>query len=410
MNDKTDVTEIKNLKGFSTFFMSELKPRGGKTIFTPFNIITIPIILVGFIIIVIRFAKGLGAVTNLSQDFPWGLWIGFDVLIGIALAGGAYVLCFIYYILGYKKYHPIVRVVVLNGFLAYSFYAGALILDLGRPWNAFNVLIGNKFGFSSVLFMVAWHFFLYTLSLLFEFAPAITEWLGLKRAWKTLNAMTLGAVVFGIMLSLGHQGGVGGLFLLAKAKIHPLWYSEFIPLLFVVSSIFAGLSMVIFEGSISSTVFKSRMSAEHHEAHDRIVMSLAKVCAGSMFVYLFLKLLELNHEQTWSLLFTSMGYWYLLEVVGCVAVPAWLFLAGAKSQSTEVVKLAAIITILGVVLNRLNICLIAYKWYAPVRYYPTWMEVVVTLTVVFTELWVYRWVVNRMPVVSDSPEWAQEAH
>jgi len=95
MNEKTEITVIKNFKGFITFFLSELKPRGGKTIFTPFNVITIPLIFMGLIIIVIRFAKGLGAVTNLSQDFPWGLWIGFDVLIGIALAGGAYVLCFI---------------------------------------------------------------------------------------------------------------------------------------------------------------------------------------------------------------------------------------------------------------------------------------------------------------------------
>jgi len=410
MNEKTEVTAIKNLKGFINFFLSELKPKGGKTIFTPFNLITVPIILLGIIIISIRFARGLGAVTNLSQDFPWGLWIGFDVLIGIALAGGAYVLCFIYYILGYEKYHPIIRVVVLNGFLAYSFYAGALILDLGRPWNALNVLIGNKFGVSSVLFMVAWHFFLYTLSLLFEFAPALAEWLGLKRVWKTLNAMTLGAVVFGIMLSLGHQGGVGGLFLLAKAKIHPLWYSEFIPLLFVTSSIFGGLSMVIFEGSISSKVFRHRMSDEYHNAHDQIVMSMAKVCAGGMFVYLFLKLLELNHEATWSLLSTPMGYWYLVEVVGCVVIPLWLFLAGANSRSMGTIKIAAVMTIIGVVLNRLNICLIAYKWYSSLRYYPTWMEVVVTLTVVLTELWVYRWIINRMPVVSDSPEWAKGSH
>jgi len=410
MEEKVETRPIKNLSEFIKFFISELKPKGGGTIFTPFNVITVPIILLGLIIIIIRFAKGLGAVTNLSQEFPWGLWIGFDVLIGIALAGGAYVLCFIYYILGFEKYHPIVRVVVLNGFLAYSFYAGALILDLGRPWNAFNFLIGNKFGFSSVLFMVAWHFSLYTISLLFEFAPAIAEWLGLRKAWRVVNTMTLGAVVFGIMLSLGHQGGVGGLFLLAKAKIHPLWYSEFIPLLFVVSSIFGGLSMVIFEGSISSKVFRDRMSPAHHEVHDKVVFGLAKVCAGSMFIYLFLKLLELNHEETWSLLSTPMGYWYLTEVAGGVALPLGLFLGGARTNSLGAIKLAAIITILGVVVNRINICLIAYKWYAPIRYYPTWMEVVVTLTVVFTELWVYRWIVNRMPVVSDPPEWAKGAH
>ncbi|MCX8011956.1 MAG: polysulfide reductase NrfD, partial [Desulfobacterota bacterium] len=147
MDNKAEAREIKSFREFIKFFISELKPKGGKTIFTPFNVITLPVIFLGIIIIVIRFTKGLGAVGNHSQEFPWGLWIVFNVLIGIALAGGAYVLCFIYYILGYEKYHPIIRVVVLNGFLAYSFYAGALILDLGRPWNAFNFLIGNKFGF-----------------------------------------------------------------------------------------------------------------------------------------------------------------------------------------------------------------------------------------------------------------------
>jgi len=306
MNQKETTVEIKGLKDLTGFLSKEFRPRG-KTVFTPFNVISVPIILLGLVIITIRFAKGLGAVTNLSQEYPWGLWIGFDVLIGIALAGGAYVMCFMYYILGYEKYHPVVRAVVLNGFLAYSFYAGALILDLGRPWNALNVLIGNKFGFSSVLFMVAWHFFLYTVSLLIEFSPAIAEWLGLKKTWKALNSMALAAVVFGIMLSLGHQGGVGGLFLLAKGKVHPLWYSEFIPLLFVVSSVFAGLSMIIFEGSISSKVFRQRISHEHHAAHDRVVLALAKVCAGAMFVYFFLKLLEINHQDTWAFLRTPMG-------------------------------------------------------------------------------------------------------
>ncbi|HNR11934.1 MAG TPA: Ni/Fe-hydrogenase cytochrome b subunit [Thermodesulfobacteriota bacterium] len=409
MNQKETTVEIKGLKDLTGFLSKEFRPRG-KTVFTPFNVISVPIILLGLVIITIRFAKGLGAVTNLSQEYPWGLWIGFDVLIGIALAGGAYVMCFMYYILGYEKYHPVVRAVVLNGFLAYSFYAGALILDLGRPWNALNVLIGNKFGFSSVLFMVAWHFFLYTVSLLIEFSPAIAEWLGLKKTWKALNSMALAAVVFGIMLSLGHQGGVGGLFLLAKGKVHPLWYSEFIPLLFVVSSVFAGLSMIIFEGSISSKVFRQRISHEHHAAHDRVVLALAKVCAGAMFVYFFLKLLEINHQDTWAFLRTPMGGWYLLEVLGGVLVPCFLFLSGAQNKSQAMVKIAAILTIVGVVLNRLNICLIAYKWDAAVRYFPSWMEIVVTLTVVFAELWVYRWIVNRMPVMSESPKWAAHPH
>ena len=128
------------------FLISELKPRG-KWI-TPFNIISIPIIIIGFALIVMRFAQGLGSVSNVSQEIPWGLWKGFNVVTGVAFAGGAYVLTFMVYILKMHKYHTIIRVTVLNGFLAYMFYAGALVLDLGKPWNIFNPLIGNSFGAS----------------------------------------------------------------------------------------------------------------------------------------------------------------------------------------------------------------------------------------------------------------------
>jgi len=181
------------------FILSELKPKG--RILTPFNIIAIPIILLGIVLIVIRFINGIGSITNLSQDTPWGLWIGFDVVTGVAFAGGAYVLTFMVYILKMDKYRSIVRVTVLNGFLAYLFYAGALLLDLGRPWNVINPIIGNSFGTSSVLFLVAWHFLLYMIAELIEFSPAIAEWLGTRRARKVLAGLTMGAVIFGITLS-----------------------------------------------------------------------------------------------------------------------------------------------------------------------------------------------------------------
>jgi Ni/Fe-hydrogenase subunit HybB-like protein len=158
------------------FVLSELKPKG--KLLTPFNVITGAIIVTGLVIIVIRFAYGLASVTNLSQAYPWGIWIGFDVVTGVAFAGGAYVLTFAVHILKLKKFEPIVRVTVLNGFLAYVFYAGALLLDLGRPWNVVNPIIGNAFGLSSVLFLVAWHFLLYMICEFLEFSPAVAEWLG----------------------------------------------------------------------------------------------------------------------------------------------------------------------------------------------------------------------------------------
>ncbi len=385
---------------FTRFLAGEMKPRG--RLLTPFNVITIVIMAVAAVILYIRFTQGLGSVTNLSQDVPWGLWIGFDVITGVAFAGGAYVLTFMVYILKVEKYQPIVRATVLNGFLAYVFYAGALLLDLGRPWNVINPIIGNSFGVSSVLFLVAWHFLLYMIAELLEFAPAIAEWAGWPRLRRWLNRLTLGAVIFGITLSTLHQSGLGALYMMARDKVHPLWYSEFIPIMFFVSSIFAGLSMVIFEGSITHRVFRHRVGRDLERSHDGIVQGLARICAGTLFVYLFLQLLVFVHGQKWEYLTTGWGAWYLLEVIGFVALPSWLFLHGVARKSSNVIRTAAVLTLVGIVLNRLNISVIAFKWYLPVRYVPSWQEIVVTLAVLSAEIWVFRWVVNRMPVLDSA--------
>ncbi|MCX6242835.1 MAG: polysulfide reductase NrfD [Bacteroidetes bacterium] len=406
MRENYPLTTDNDGKSVWKFLRDEFKPKG--KLFTPFNIISVPVIILGIILIVIRFWKGIGAITNLTQEVPWGLWIGFDVVTGVAFAGGAYVLTFMVYILNMKKYHSIVRVTVLNGFLAYVFYAGALLLDLGRPWNVINPIIGNNFGVNSVLFLVAWHFLLYMIAQLIEFSPAIAEWLGARRIHKILSGMTIAAVIFGITLSTLHQSGLGALYLMAKEKIHPLWYSEFIPIMFFVSSIFAGLSMVIFEGTITHKVFFKQISEKNHHAQNGIILGLSKICAGTMFAYFFLQLLVFIHDKHWDLLNTPMGYWYLLEMLGFVFLPMILFYYSYRRNNVLLIRIAAIVTMLGVILNRLNVTVIGFRWDAAIRYVPSWMEFVVTLTVIFTEIWIFRWVINRMPVLRDSPSWAKE--
>ena len=388
------------------FLLGEMKPKG--KYFTPFNIISVPIILVAAVIVIVRFWKGIGEVSNVSQDIPWGLWKGFNVVTGVAFAGGAYVLTFMVYILNMRKYHAIIRVTVLNGFLAYAFYAGALVLDLGRPWHIFNPIIGNSFGASSVLFLVAWHFLLYMVAQLIEFSPTISEWIGARRAHKVLSGMTMAAVIFGITLSMLHQSGLGALFLMAKEKIHPLWYSEFIPIMFLVSSIFAGLSMVILEGSISDKVFFDQISDKNKKEQNGIVRGLSKICAGTMFAYFFLQLLVFVHKQQWDLLSTGMGQWFLLEMLGFVLLPMILFFISYRNNNITLIKVAAVITMIGVIMNRLNVSIIGYRWDAAVRYVPSWMEVVVALAVILTQIWIFRWVIRRMPVLRDSPSWANE--
>lgn len=408
MNGAHPVTESRprGSRSLWRFLLSELKPKG--PLLTVFNLVSVPILLAAAVILFVRFTHGLAAVTNLTQEVPWGLWKGFNVVTGVAFAGGAYFVTLLVYVLGQKKYHSIVRITVLNGFLAYVFYAGALMLDLGRPWKMLNVVIGNSFGVSSVLFLIAWHFMLYMMAAFLEFSPAIAEWLGMKRLRRALAAITLAAVVFGITLSILHQSGLGALFLMAKGKIHPLWYSEFIPIYFLVSSVFAGLSVVIFEGTLSRRMFRWRMSEQHAAEHDGIVLSLSKICAAVMYAYLFLKILDLVHGHKLALLGTPMGHWFLLEVVGFVLIPLALFTEGVRARSVTLCKSAAVLTMIGIVLNRLNVSIVGYQWMQPVRYVPTPYEVVVTLAVILAEMWVLRWVIVRMPVLGDSPAWVRE--
>jgi len=394
-----------NLPAMFRFVLSEMKPRG--KFLTPFNLISLPIIVVGAILIAIRFIYGLGAVTNLSQQYPWGFWIGFDVVTGVAFAGGAYVITFAVYVLRAERLQPIVRATVLNGFLAYAFYAGALLLDLGRPWKIINPIIGNSFGYNSVLFLVAWHFMLYMIAEFIEFSPVVSEWLGLRRTRKFLHGLTMATVIFGVTLSTLHQSGLGALFLMAKSKIHPLWYSEFLPALFLVSSVFAGLAMIIFEGTISHRVFRNQIDPERHASFDDIVITLGKGASLTMFVYFFFKILIFLHGKHWQHMEGFWGYWYLIEVLGFVLVPCLLFAQGTKLRNVRLIQTAAVLTMIGIILNRLNVSIIAFNWHLPVRYVPSWMEIVITLAVIFTEIWVFRWVVRRMPVLRKAPDWTE---
>jgi Ni/Fe-hydrogenase subunit HybB-like protein len=237
--------------------MSQEATTTEKSLISPFNIIAGIIVLIGLYLTVRRFTGGLGAVTNLSDNNGWGIWIGFDLLTGVALAAGGYVTAAAVYIFGMKKYHSAVRPAVLTGFLGYALVVLALHYDVGRPWRLPYPFFVQQ-GTTSVLFEVGACVALYLTVLFLEFSPAAMEWLGLKRARNLAVKFTLALVVFGIILSTLHQSSLGALFLIAPSKLHPLWYSSFIPVYFFVSSIIAGLSMVIFEATLTHHFFSDR--------------------------------------------------------------------------------------------------------------------------------------------------------
>ncbi len=374
---------------------------------TPWNAVAAIILGVGIPLLVLRFAVGLGATTNLSQTAPWGLWIGFDMMTGIVLAAGGFTIGATVQIFGLKEYHPIERPAILTAFLGYVMAVIGLVADLGRPWNIAFFPINPTVGTQSALFEVAWCVTMYTTVLGLEFTVPFFEWLGWKKLHGIMKKALIGLTVLSVMFSTMHQSALGSLFLLAPTKLHPLWYSGYIFIFFFISAIIAGLCMVIFESSISHRVFHKQFEGQHIDA-DKLQLGLGKAAALVMFAYFFLKLQGVIDGHAWGYLATGWGAWFLLEILGFVLLPALMFAYGSRNGKVKLVQVAAVIGVLGIILNRLNVSVIAYNWNLPVRYVPSWMEVWVSVTLVTIGVLAFRWIVNRMPILRADPRFPQE--
>jgi len=367
---------------------------------TPFNAVAAAILAVGIPVIGLRLWKGLAAVTNLSQETPWGLWIGFDVLCGVALAAGGYTIAATVYLFGLKRYHGLLRPAVLTGFLGYTFVVIGLILDLGQPWRMPYMMIFPR-GVTSVLFEVGWCVALYLTVQAVEFSPTVLEWAGLKQLRDLFAKAAVWLTIFALVLSTLHQSSLGALFLLAPTKLHPLWYSPYIPLYFFVSSIIAGLSMVIVESSLSHKIFENRLSTGEHTDLDDLTLGLGKAAAVALYAYFFIKLIGLADSMEWDLLGTPYGHWFLVEMLGFVALPCALYTVAVRTQSVKLVRFTGAWTVLGILVNRLNVSIIAMNWNKSPHYVPSWMEVMVSVTLITMGVLLFRWIVNRMPVLAE---------
>jgi Ni/Fe-hydrogenase subunit HybB-like protein len=375
-----------------------------KGLITPFNVVAGIIVLVGLPFVVMRFTQGLGAVTHASQDQPWSLFLSWGLFTGVPMAATGYIMASAVYVFGLKDYHSLVRPAVLTGFIGYLFAVIFLLFDLGRPWRLpYPMLV--SYGTTSVLFLVGWHVALYLSTQLVEFCPAVFEWIRADRFRKWALGVTIGATIFGVILSTLHQSALGALFLLAPGKLHPLWYSEFLPLFFFVSSIFAGLSMVIAESTVSRRFLRRQANAINPATLDRLTMGLGRAAALVLFTYFCLKWIGVAHGNHWDLLNTSWGHWFLVEVFGFVLLPSFLFAYGVRSQNPRLIRFTAFFTILGVVVNRFTVSMIALNWKLPHREFLYWKELILVMTIITTEILVYRWIVNRMPVHREHPDY-----
>jgi Ni/Fe-hydrogenase subunit HybB-like protein len=370
------------------------------------NLIAGVIVGLAVAVMIWRLFFGLGAATHLSDEYPWGLWIGFDILVGIALAAPGLTLGTAVHLFGMKKYHHFVRPAILSSMLGYIFAVIALLFDLGRYYRMPYLLLGS-WGFSSILFLIGWHFFLYINICLIEWSPALFEWLNLRNLREFFNKLAIWATIFGVIIAGGHQSALGGLYLLAPSKLHPLWYSKLLPVYFLLSAIFAGIAMVIVESTITHRVFKSQIKDFSQTDFDRLTIGLGKGAASAMVIYLILKVLGIADADNWEYLNTPYGYWFLVELIGFVLFPVFLFTSAARNDNAKLARIAGFIAVAGVILNRLNVSVIAYNWDIPasLRYYPKWSEYALSIGVVTMLVLAYRWIVNRMAIMREHPDY-----
>lgn len=376
-----------------------------RSLFTPFNIVTGIILVLGLFVSVVRFAGGLGAVTALDDVTAWGLWNSVKFSF-VPMAGSGYVACAAYYIFGMRHYHSAVRPAVLTGLLGYTLFCVILGYDVGRPWRLPYPLVYSM-GTTSFLYEIGMCVALYLTMLFLEFCPAILEWMGLRNARKAVVKAIMVFSIFGILLSTLHQSSLGALFLMAPHKLHPLWYSGYMAVYFFISSIFCGLAVVIVVDVLSYRYLKHKMDDTYLAEREGITLGFGKSASLVMAGYFIIKVFGTANDDTWHYLTTPWGLWYLVELLGFVALPCLLFAMGAREKNLNLIRWTAVLTIVGVILNRFNVSLIAINWYLPwsERYIPIWSEYAMALFVITVGVLVFRFCALHMPVFYEHSEY-----
>ena len=338
----------------------------------------------------LRVMYGLGGSTNLSDRFPWGLWIGFDVMCGVGLAAGGFTLVAIVHIFNIEKYKPVLRPAVLTAFLGYTLVVVGLLYDLGRPDRLWHPLV--MWNPHSVMFEVAWCVTLYTTVLFLEVLPMVFEKFGWYRPLNWMHRISVPLMILGVLLSTLHQSSLGSLFLIVPSKLYPLWYSPILPLLFYISAIAVGLAMTIFESWHSSRAFGRALELP-------LLASLARVLAVVLSVYLWIRFLDLSHQHAFGLLLRNRTEtWLFILEIALMAVPTVLLYQASVRLRPGRLYACAVMVVFGFITNRLNVGITGLETGSGTHYLPKWSEVAVTLSIVAAGFAIFRFIAQYFPV------------
>lgn len=349
-----------------------------------------------------RFSRGLGAVTNLSDATPWGLWIAFDVMAGVALAAGGFTLAATVYIFGLTRYRVFVRPAILTAFLGYVAVAVGLVYDLGLPWHIWHPIVYPQT--HSVLFEVAMCVMLYLTVLALEFSPVVLEHPVFDRPLfrkihDALKRVTIPLVILGIMLSTLHQSSLGSLFLITPFRVHPLWYSPIIWILFLVSAVGVGLAMVTLESFVTAWLF------DHKRPDDRLA-NLGRAASVVLLSYAALRFGDLAVRGQLHLAFASspvVGLFWL-EMALTALLPGVLLAIPAVRRRPRALGLLALSVVVGVIGYRFNVAIVAFWRPEGMAYFPSWVEFAVSAGVVAGAVLVFIFFVEHLRVYPDDHE------
>jgi len=347
-----------------------------------------------------RFGRGLGATTALSDATPWGLWIAFDVMAGVALAAGGFVLAATVYVFHLERFRPFVRPAVLTAFLGYAAVATGLLYDLGLPWHIWHPFVHPQP--HSVLFEVALCVGLYLTVLALEFSPVVLEHprlaaTPLQRLHRVLKRATIPLVITGVVLSTLHQSSLGSLFLIAPHRLHPLWYSPNIWLLFFVSAVGLGLMMVTLESFFSAWLFGHRLRLD-------LLSGLGKAASAALFLYAGIRLADLALRGQLGALFD--GSWqsglFAFELLLSALAPATLLAIPWLRRRAGGLLAASLMTVLGMLGYRFDVCVVAFSRPAELPYFPAWTELAVSVGIVAGALLIFTFFVERLRVYDEA--------
>ena len=370
----------------------EHAPVGGRLVTAPFIFLFV-IVFAAAVVLTQRFVFGLGGVTNLSDGYPWGIWIAIDLIIGTALGCGGLVMALLVYILNQGAYHPLVRAGLMTSLFGYMLGAIAVMIDLGRWWLGYNILLPWLWNTNSVLLETALCIFLYIVVLMVEFGPAVLERFGMKESRRRLHRVIFVFTALGVLLPMMHQSSMGTVVILLGYKLSPLWQSQLLTVNFLITAFTMGFAIVVFESVLSSVALKRPF-----ETH--LLSRMCYIMMWVLIIFLGIRFIDLLRLGAWPLAFhmgtPSISFW--VEYLAGIAAVALLWRETNRSHPRYIFLGASAMLVNGF-MYRLNCYLIGYDPGQGWSYYPSVGEIIVTLGIFSFEIMLYLVFVKQLPVL-----------